>query len=77
MRKVELVADAAKYYKLRSERKGRIAKEWLSSVDCGAFMAKLSGEMINNGIQMEAEAHRLAAIELGVDPDKLASLAQL
>lgn len=34
--------------------------------------------MINNinGIQMEAEAHRLAVVELGVDPAKLASLAQ-
>lgn len=76
VRKVELVSEAAKFYKLKSERQGRIAKDWLSSEDCGAFMAKLSGEMINNGIQLEAEAHRLAAVELGVDPKKLASLAQ-
>lgn len=39
-------------------------------------MAKLSREMINNGILLQAEAHRLAAVELGVDPEKLASFAQ-
>lgn len=32
--------------------------------------------MINNGLQLEAEAYHLAALELGVDPEKLASLAK-
>ena len=63
-------------HKLRSERKAQIAKDWLSSNECGAFMAKLSGEMINNGILLEAEAHRLAAAELRVDTEKLASLVK-
>lgn len=39
-------------------------------------MAKLSGEMIHNGLQLEVEAYRLAAVELGVDFDRLASLAR-
>lgn len=38
-------------------------------------MAKLSEEMINNDILLEAEAHKLAAVEIGVDPEKLESLA--
>ena len=40
-------------------------------------MTKLSGEMVNNGILLEAEVDRLAAEELGYDMEKLASLAKL
>jgi hypothetical protein len=73
--KLEDVLEAAKYFKEKSERRGRIAKDWLSSSECGSFMAKFSGEIINNGILLEAEATRLAALEMGVDPEKLAALA--
>ena len=52
-------------------------KDWLLSKECGDFMAKLSGEMINNDILLEAEAHKLAAVELGHDTEKLTSLAKL
>lgn len=76
MGKVELLSEATKYYKLKSERRGRIAKDWLNLEDCGPFMAKLFGEMISNGILLEAEAHRLAAVEQGIDLEKLAYLAK-
>lgn len=75
LRKVEQLTEVAKFYKLKSERRGRITKDWLSSEECGAFMAKLSIEMIHNEILLEAKAHKLAAAELGVDLEKLASLA--
>lgn len=41
--KAKKLMDAATFYKLKSERCGRIAKDWLSSAKGGAFMAKLSG----------------------------------
>lgn len=73
---MEQLTNVAKYFKLKSERRGRMTKGWLSLEDCGAFMAKLSVEMIHNGILLEAEAHRLAAEELGVHAEILASLGQ-
>ena len=52
-----MLLDATKVHKHRSERRARIAKDWLVSDEYGAFMAKLSREMINNDIFLEAEAH--------------------
>ena len=60
-KKIEMLVDAAKVHKLRSQRKARITKDWLASDECGAFMAKLFGEMFNNDILLKAEAHRLVA----------------
>ena len=75
-KKMELILDAARVYKSKYERRGQIAKHQLVSNDCGDFMAKFSGEMINNDILLEVEAHRLATVELGYDIEKLASLAK-
>ena len=74
--KMMIVLESTKVHRLRASRGGWIAKDWLASANSGDFMAQLLGEMINNGILLEAEAHRLAAVELGYDMEKLASLAK-
>ena len=75
-KKMMMVLEVAKVHGLRASRCGWISKDWLASADGGDFMARLSGEMINNGNLLEAEAHRLTAVELGYDMEKLASLAK-
>lgn len=74
--KVEQLTEVGKLFKLKYERRGMISKDQLSSEECGAFIAKLYGEMIQNGILLESEAHKLVAKEPGVDAEKLASMAQ-
>ena len=49
MDRFERVLDLAKVYKLRSEKKSLIARQWLGSSAAIKFMTYLSSKMMNRG----------------------------
>ena len=63
----------AKVYKLRSERRSRIARDWLTSDEheASSFLGDLTVKMVSVGSMISDEKYRLAAAELGVDFDSL------
>ena len=71
--KFQTVLSAAKVYKLRSERRARIARDWLTSdePETSSFLGDLTSEMIEASSKISDEKYRLAAAELGVDFDSL------
>ena len=69
----QTVLSAAKLYKLRSERRARIARDWLTSdePEVSSFLGDLTAEMMEASSKISDEKYRLAAAELGVDFDNL------
>lgn len=74
MDRFERVLDAAKIYKLRSERKFHIARQWLDSEAVVPLLTALSQEMMNTGALVEVEKFKLASARMGVDFPKLLEL---
>ena len=71
--KVQSLLSAAKIYKLRSERRARIARDWLTSdePEASSFLGDLTAEMMDASSRISDENYRLAAAELGFDFDSL------
>jgi hypothetical protein len=75
MDRFERVLDAAKVYKLRSERTSYIARRWLDSEEVVPMLNALSQEMMYTGALVEVEKFKLAAQKMGVDFAKLLELS--
>ena len=60
-------------YKLRSERRARIARDWLTSdePEASSFLGDLTAEMMEASSKISDEKYRLAAAELGINFDSL------
>ena len=71
--KFKTLLSAAKVYKLRSERRARIARDWLISdePEASSFLGDLTTELMEANSKISDEKYRLAAAELGVDFDSL------
>ena len=71
--KFQTVLSAARVYKLRSERRARMARDWLTSdePEVSSFLGDLTAEMMEASSKISDEKYRLAAAELGVDFDNL------
>jgi acyl-CoA reductase-like NAD-dependent aldehyde dehydrogenase len=72
------ILSVAKVHKLRSERKARTARDWLTSDEPEAetFLNKLTEEMMDAGTLINQEQFRLAAVALGVNFDDLLKTTQ-
>lgn len=73
----EMVLDAAKVYKLQSERSSFIARQWLNSEAMTLLLTALSQEMINTGALVEVEKFKLVAQKMGIDFPKLLEMSEL
>ena len=75
--KFETLLSAAKVYKLRSERRARIARDWLTSdePEASCFLGDLTVEMMGASSLISEEKYRLAAAELGINFDSLQQMA--
>jgi hypothetical protein len=67
MDRFERVLDAAKVYKLRSEKTAFLARQWLNSDAVTPLLTALSEEMMNTGALVEVEKFKLAAQKMGID----------
>ncbi|XP_057524313.1 uncharacterized protein LOC130804017 isoform X2 [Amaranthus tricolor] len=75
--KFQTLLSAAKVYKLRSERRAKIARDWLTSdePEASSFLGDLTAEMMDAGFRISDEKYRLAAAELGINFDSLQQMA--
>ena len=71
--KFKTLLFAAKVYKLRSERRARIARDWLTSdePEASSFLGDLTAEMMGVSSMISNEKYRLAAAELSDNFDSL------
>ena len=75
--KFKTLLSAVKVFKLRSERRARIARDWLTSdePEASSFLGDLTAKMMGAGSMISDEKYRLAAAELGVDFDSFQQIA--
>ena len=73
MANFKTLLSVSKVYKLRSERRARIARDWLTSdePEASSFLGDLTAQMMEASSRISDEKYRLAAAELGVDFDSL------
>ena len=76
--KFKILLSVAKVYKLRSERRARIARDWLTSdePEASSFLGDLTSEMMDASSMISDEKYRMAAAELGVNFDSLHQMAK-
>ena len=76
--KFKILLSVVKVYKLRSERRARIARDWLTSdePEASSFLGDLTAEMMGASSMINDEKYRLAAAELGVNFDSLHQMAE-
>ena len=75
--KFKALLSAAKVYKLRSERRARIARDWLTSdePEASSFLGDLTAEMMGASSRISDEKYCLAAVKLGINFDSLQQMA--
>ena len=75
--KFKTLLSSVKVFRLRSKRRARIARDWLTSdePEASSFLGDLTAEMMGASSMISDEKYRLAAAELGVDFDSLQQIA--
>ena len=75
--KFKSLLSAPKMYKLRSERRARTARDWLTSdePEASSFLGDLTAELMDDSFMISDEKYRLAAAELGINFDSLQQTA--
>ena len=71
--KFKTFLSATKVHKLCSERRARIARNWLTSdeLEASCFLGDMTAEMVGAGSMISDEKYHLAAADLGIDFDSL------
>lgn len=70
--------DAARIYKLKLERRARLAKDWLTSDEpvAATFLGDLTDEMRVASLMLTVERYRLVVAALGIDFESLYQMAE-